>query len=494
MKLLKLILLFFIIISLSACQKSMTTINEIRLPAVAGQFYPANPELLNLKLEEYLTAANPQKQNGKIKAIIVPHAGYDFSGPVAAYAYKLLTNQEIDNVIIICNSHTSYFEGIAIDNNDAWQTPLGIVELNHDLAARLVNYSDLIYYNKKVHITEHSLEIQIPFLQKIIKNKFKIVPILFGNATHKSYIALAKALAENIGDNDLIVISTDMSHYPSYNDAQQIDTKTLKIIKEANISKLEEYIENILSQNIPGEQTLLCGIDGVKTVIELYHLLNWDEIKILKYANSGDSVIGDKKQVVGYGAVAFIQKKQNQNGQTLTEEQKNVLRQIAKQTVETYILEGKIPEFNIKDKRLNWREGVFVTLKKNGKLRGCIGQIIPGDKPLWKVVRDMAIEAATQDPRFQPVSKEELNDLEYEISVLSKPQKIDDWKKIQLEKHGVIVRRGFNSGVFLPQVAEETDWTLEEFLSHLCYGKAGLEPECYKDPQTELFIFTAQVF
>ncbi len=472
----------------------MTTTDKIRFPAVAGQFYPANPELLNLKLEEYLTTANPQKQNGKIKAIMVPHAGYDFSGPVAAYAYKLLTNQEIDNVIIICNSHTSYFGGIAIDDNDVWQTPLGTVELNHDLATRLVNYSDLIYYDKKVHITEHSLEVQIPFLQKVIKNKFKIVPILFGNVTHKSYITLAKALAENIGDNDLIVISTDMSHYPSYKDAQQIDTKTLKIIREANIPKLEEYIENILSQNIPGEQTLLCGIDGVKTAIELHHLLNWDEIKILKYANSGDSVIGDKKQVVGYGAIAFIQKEQSQNRQILTNEQKNILRNIAKQTVETYILEGKIPEFDIRDERLNWHEGAFVTLKKHGKLRGCIGQIVPQNKPLWKVVRDMAIEAATQDPRFQPVSREELNDLEYEISVLSEPKKINDWKKIQLGKHGVIVRRGFNSGVFLPQVAEETGWNLEEFLSHLCSGKAGLEPECYKDPQTELFIFTAQIF
>ncbi len=471
----------------------MNNKQSIRYPAVAGQFYPADSHKLSLKIKAYLDDAEIEEISGKIKAIMVPHAGYDFSGPVAAYAYKALAKQNIDNVIIICNSHTSYFPGVAIDDNDAWQTPLGIVELNHDLANKLVRASDLIHYDRTVHERDHTLEVQLPFLQTVLPNNFKIVPILFGNATRESYLALAHALENNLGPNDLLVISTDMSHYPSYENAQKIDKETLKILKQADQKSLEEYINKSLW--ISGEETVLCGIDGVKTILKLYHNLGWDEIKILKYANSGDSPWGDKKQVVGYGALAFIQKLDKKSGQILTQKQKQILKNIARETVETFVREGKISDFDIRDERLNWREGAFVTLKKDGHLRGCIGQIVPTDKPLWQVVRDMALEAATQDPRFKPVEVNELDDLEYEISVLSRPEKINGWRQIKLGKHGVIVRRGFNSGVFLPQVATETGWNLEKFLSQLCSQKAGLPADCYKgNPKTELFIFTAQVF
>lgn len=157
--------------------------------------------------------------------------------------------------------------------------------------------------------------------------------------------------------------------------------------------------------------------------------------------------------------------------------------------------EGKTPNFKIEDEDLNKNQGAFVTLHQNGELRGCIGLIESHGMPLWQVVRDMAIEAATGDPRFLPVEKTDLKNLKYEISVLSVPEKIDNWKKIELGKHGVIIKKGFDSGVFLPQVAAETGWSLEEFLVHLCADKAGLEPDSYKnDPKLEIYIFEAEVF
>ena len=174
--------------------------------------------------------------------------------------------------------------------------------------------------------------------------------------------------------------------------------------------------------------------------------------------------------------------------------QKEELLRIARQSVEDFVLLGSIKDFDIQDEKLKNFQGAFVTLYKNKSLRGCIGKIVSTDEPLWQVVRDMAIEAATEDPRFHPVSKDELSEIDYEISVLSAPEKINDWRNIEPGKHGVIVKKGMQSGVFLPQVAIESGWGLEEFLSQLCANKAGLSPNCYKDDkEVDLFIFTAEI-
>ena len=445
---------------------------------------------------------------------MVPHAGYAFSAPVAAHSYKQLQDKKINTAVIICNSHTAYFDGIAIDESDAWQTPLGLVEVDKELAGKLVKQNDVIKFNSDVHKDDHTLEVQIPFLQVVLDGRFKIVPILFGNTDpsltlplsrggkEPSYKKLARALADNLAENDILIISTDMSHYPAYEDANKIDKQTLEMIKSADIAKLENYFKDVESQNIPNEQTVLCGIDGVKTVLELYNLLDWDGIEVLKYANSGDVPIGDKDSVVGYGAVVFALtpgpspalRERGAIDNELNNQQKEQLLNIARATVESYVKYGKAPEFDVSDGRLKLKQGAFVTLRNNGKLRGCIGQITPSEKPLWQAVRDMAIAACSEDRRFNPISKEELGEIDYEVSVLSVPEKINDWQDIELGKHGVIMQKGSRSGVFLPQVADETGWSKEEFLSQLCSQKAGLPPDCYKDKDVELKIFTAQAF
>lgn len=480
---------------------------KIRLAAAAGQFYPTEPGAITDQIKRYLKQAPEEKISGEIKAIIAPHAGYDFSGPVAAYAFKQLTGKKINTAVIISNSHKAYFDGAAIDDSDAWQTPLGTVAVDKEIADKLVKADGSIRYNSAVHTPDHPLEVELPFLQTVLAGDFKIVPIMFGNKDDNTYIKLAQALKNNLGENDLVVISTDMSHYPKYQDANKIDRGTLEKIKTGQVEELEKYVKEIESADYSNEQTALCGLDAVKTVLELKRLAGWDKIEILKYANSGDAPgLGDKSRVVGYGAVAiaqsqkpisrFADKSQNENaastvGELKINEQK-ILLKIAKETVESFVAAGKVPEFKITGERLKQKQGAFVTLNKNGQLRGCIGQIAPSDQPLWQVVRDMAA-AASEDNRFNPVSKAELNQLEYEVSVLSTPEAIDDWRKIELGKQGVIIKQGGRSGVFLPQVATDTGWSLEEFLSELCWQKAGLAPGCYKDKDTQILVFTAQV-
>ncbi len=505
------ILILTIVLLLTACAQAQKQADNnmnldknyqfqiVRPPAVAGQFYPADKSELKQMIASFLAKPVKDKTLGQIKAIMVPHAGYVYSGPVAAYAYKQLEGQKADTVFLLCNAHAAYFTGIAIDNSDAWQTPLGQVEVDKEKAKALVEASNLIQFSRPAHAHDHTLEVQLPFLQTVLKDKFKIVPILFGHYSKDAYQELAQILAKILDKNDLVIASTDMSHYPPYEDANKIDTQTLAVIASGTVAELDKHIADVLASGVSGEETALCGVDGVKTVMQLASIKGWSQIKILHYANSGDVAVGDKHRVVGYGAVAFAQKGKEKEfafseDEALNKQQQAQLLKIARTTVESYIKNGKIPDFKITDKRLNQRQGAFVTLHKNGRLRGCIGQIIPTDKPLWQVVRDMAIAAATQDTRFAPVTEDELPHLEYEISVLSRPRPIKDWREIELGKHGVIVRKGLHSGVFLPQVADETGWSKEEFLAQLCAQKAGLPPHCYKEPGIELQVFTAQVF
>jgi len=504
-----LLLTGIMILFTSSCQRQAdkNMPKKIRQPWMAGSFYPAEAERLASKISEYLSAAGPAiaKNTAAVRAIIVPHAGYNYSASVAAHSYLAIRGQSYDNVFLICNSHSGFFNGIAVDDSDAWQTPLGSTEVNRELAVRMADLDKSIRFDSKVHLRDHTLEVQLPFLQSVLDGKFKIIPLLFGNLHEYGHGQLAAVLRSVMGEQDLLVISTDMSHYPEYEDANRLDNTTLELIAALDIAGLEHHVRATEAKNIPGEETLLCGIDGVKTAMEIAEKSGW-QAEVLQYANSGDVEIGDKKRVVGYGAVVF-RAQEPEKGQAAFEEavseesaglsagQKAMLLKIAKETVESYVKSGKIPDFDIADGRLSKREGAFVTLTKNGELRGCIGRFAPTDLPLWQIVREMAAAAAAADHRFSPVKEEELAELEYEVSVLSVPEKIGNWQEIVLGKHGVVVRKGVKSGVFLPQVADETGWDKEEFLSQLCWQKAGLPPGCYKnDKDVEILVFTANAF
>jgi len=465
----------------------------IRKPAVAGTFYPGNADELNSMIDGFLQKAELPKLESYVRALIVPHAGYVYSGQVAAYAYKALIGQDIDRVIIIGNSHQEYFDGVSIYPKGYFETPLGKVEIDADFAQKLMGASDKIYFKESAHLQEHSLEVQLPFLQKVLPAQggqasgWKIVPIILGNQPGTADI-LINALKDLIDDHTLIIASTDLSHYPKYKDAQYSDNKVIQAILSGKRESLTRIISELEKENISNLQTCACADGAIEVVMGLTEGKN---SKLLKSANSGD-VTGDKSQVVGYAAIVFTSDKSESE---LNKDQQKRLLEVARQSVEEYIKNGKISEIKESDSSLNKPLGVFVTLKEYGELRGCIG-VFTGDvtEPLYKVVSEMAISAAVNDPRFNPVTKNELDKLEYEISVLSSLEKVDSYNDVEIGKHGVRIVKGSRSGVFLPQVATENNWNRDTFLSVLCTQKAGLPADCYKDKDTQIYIFTAQVF
>lgn len=465
----------------------------VREPAVAGSFYPADKTELSAMVDGFLSQVKTPEIKGSVRAIIVPHAGYVYSGWVAAYGFKALigsstSSEPIKTVVLIGSSHHEYFDGASVYPKGYYKTPLGNVEIDADFVKKLMAKSDKISYHETADAEEHSLEVQLPFLQRTLKN-FKIVPIILGNQPGVADI-LINALKDLIDENTLIIASSDLSHYPKYEDAKYSDNKVIQAILTGKRENLRKTIADLEKENIPNLQTCACGHDSIEVVMAL---MEGKKAQLLKSANSGDVEIGDKNQVVGYATIVFMSDSPSTGSGLLSKQQQKRLLEIAKQSVETYIKTGKVPEIKNDFPALEKHLGAFVTLKKHEELRGCIGRFQP-DIPLYQVVIQMAIAAATEDTRFSPVTKDELKDLEYEISVLSPLQKVDSWKDVEIGKHGVEIIKGSYRGVFLPQVATENNWDRETFLSILCTQKAGLSADCYKDKDTEIYVFTAQVF
>ena len=487
--------------SLPGDKKESANTPKVRKAAVAGAFYPANKNQLAAYVDELLRRANPLPIAGSVKAILVPHAGYVYSGPVAAHAYKTIAGQDIQTVILMSNSHRQGFNGIAVYGNGSFETPLGPIEIDSDKTAKLLAANPGIMDRPDIHEGDHVLEVQLPFLQRTLKN-FKIVPLLFGTDDPALSRTLADALAKIVDDRTLIVASSDMSHYPPYDAASEADRKTDEAILTGKPEALDAQIAELEASGIPNAETFLCGISGVRTAMMVAAREGANDIRLLKYANSGDTA-GDKQRVVGYSAVAFVKPGQApasipgiaaEGEHSLTDAEQAELLRLAKTTVESYVRTRNIPPYTPTLKGLEQPLGAFVTLKEDGQLRGCIGRFEPGI-PLFTVIQQMAVAAATRDPRFPPVTPEKLDRLDYEISVLSPLRKVPNADEIIPGKHGVEVRKGFfHQGVFLPQVATETGWSKEEFLSELCSQKAGLPRNCWKDPSVDLYVFTAQVF
>jgi AmmeMemoRadiSam system protein B/AmmeMemoRadiSam system protein A len=465
--------------------------NMIKEPNVAGGFYSADPKELSDSIDNFEGSTGAVPTDRKVEIAIAPHAGYPYSGPVAAYTFKAIARNHYKTVVIIGPSHYFPFEGISVWPRGGFKTPLGIVPVDEDFAQALLKENPKFQFLPQVFEREHSIEVELPFLQKTFEG-VRIVPILMGDPDSQVCHDLAVALDKLIGQrNDvLVLISSDMSHYYTYDVANSMDALTLQAIKEIDPKK---FFQGCISRKME-----MCGFVPVTTALILAHLRGIQHVEVLKHANSGDTS-GDKSRVVGYSSVIFYTDllgasgSQDEGIKALGLAQKKELLKIARNSIEAFVKTGKAPDITIKDARLEETEGAFVTITKHGALRGCIGNII-GQEPLYETVRDMAVAAASQDPRFTPLTAAELKDINVEISVLSKPRRVKDASEIQLGKHGVIVSVNGHQGVFLPQVADETGWSKEEFLSQLCSQKAGLPADAWKDPDTALYVFTADVF
>jgi AmmeMemoRadiSam system protein B len=276
---------------------------KIRFPAVAGQFYPGEEGELNQIIDEFLKNAKVSKIEGEIFGILVPHAGYVFSGPVAAHCYKAIEGKKFDTVVLIGDSHYEYFDGVSVWERGEWETPLGRVKVDEELAKEILNFSKRFFVKDSVHLFEHSLEVQIPFLQRVLKN-FKILPLIFGSED-EDWKELAKAILKIMKKKKiLIVASTDLSHYPPYEVALEADKRTIEGILSSDPEKFKEKIEN-LKKLFPNVDTFACAQDTIKTILEISKNLK-GKPKLLKYQNSGDTIYGERSQVVGYCTIAFV--------------------------------------------------------------------------------------------------------------------------------------------------------------------------------------------
>lgn len=458
------IIIFIIIAFLIISMAKKESVKESNL---AGTWYSASKLDLNKAVESYLKNAD-KKVDKKINGLIVPHAGYEYSGQVAAYGFKQLNN-DYKTVILMAPSHHVRFDGAAVLNVSYFKTPLGKVKVSKKVEKLLKE--DSIYEMPEVYAEEHSLEIQLPFLQKTLSN-FELVPLITGDVNPSE---LAKTLEKYIDDKTLIIASSDLSHYHSYNEAVRLDNECVKNIEEINVEKVGNCE--------------MCGVMPVLVLMNIAKNLNWKS-QIIKYENSGD-VTGDKSKVVGYSSIVFFEKDEN-----LNKEEKNILLKLAREKLESIFTKKEVKVSKLSDK-LKEKKGCFVTLTENDELRGCIGNIDAREE-LYKCVLNNAINAALYDPRFNQVSEDELEDIKIEISVLTNPVKLefkdaeDLLKKLRQGIDGVILKKNGREATFLPQVWEQID-NKEEFLMHLSL-KAGLNENAWKDKDIEIYIYEVENF
>ncbi len=486
--------LFLVILAfLLKSKKGIKMNNEkefsVRPPAVAGQFYPKKESEAREQIEVFLAEADSVLSSPP-QIIIVPHAGWQYSGPIAAKSFGLLEKDDFKRVILLGTTHQVSTDKIILDDHDFWQTPLGQVPTDKDLVADLVD-QETIVVDREVHQDDHVLEIELPFLQ-VILGDFSIVPILIGRVDSSALSILARKLASILTNNPkaLLVISSDLSHYPDQITAQKVDTKTLAAIASGSRERFDQTLVDLENQ-YPAVDTFACGAEAIRAGLLVANQIGLKEAKILAQGDSG-AVSGLIEQVVGYGSVAFWLK-QEQDFVGIDQEEKQILLSWAREALTGYLATGQIPLKQVPGVSLETKGAVFVTLKKNGQLRGCLGGF-EARESVWQAVANMAVATAINDPRFSPVTKDELKDIAIEISLLSPLKKIKSIEEIKLGKHGVYLKQGSLTGTFLPQVAQEGDWTKESFLGEICVQKMGLERNCYLDPATEIFVYTVESF
>lgn len=490
------IFFLFLIFSFNCSGQDNEEKEIIREAVAAGSYYPADPNELTVQLKSFFNRAQNPDNYKNIAAVIVPHAGYVFSGETATSAYAQIDpDKKFECIFLIGTSHHVLLNGASVFYQGSYSTPLGNVEVDSPIAGKLITENSIFGYAEKAHNREHSLEVQLPYLQYHLKYPFKIVPIIIGTQSESDCSKIAKALKPYFTDQNLFVISSDFSHYPTYEGAIKADKLTGDAILTNSPDKFMDALEKNESEKIPGLITSCCGWSSILSLLYITSEMPDIQIEHVKYSNSGDSPYGDKQRVVGYNAFVVTRPGEikEDSKYSLSTEDKKILLELARNTIDSYLKKSKIPEVNSKgfSENIKMPCGAFVTLNKNGRLRGCIGRFM-ATEPVYKVVQEMAIAAAFNDTRFSPVSLNEMKDIEIEISVLTPLQKITGIDEFKLGKHGIYIIKGNRSGTYLPQVARETGWNKDEFLGHCARDKAGIGYDGWKD--ADLYTYEALVF
>ncbi len=431
---------------------------RVRAAAVSGQFYPEARESLKGQVRQLLAQGRSQT-DAKVCGLIVPHAGYDYSGRVAAEAYRTVQGRKFDAVIVVAFLHRCFLPGVLVDDADFYETPLGRVPVDQDMVRQLRKFHPLLQDEFKGRLEEHSLEVQLPFLQEVIPG-LKIVPVFFGEQNVRNITVLAEALAEVTEGREVLVVATsDLSHFHPYGTAVQKDKRLIALFEQADFQTLGET-------HARGEIEA-CGMGPMLTMVKLSKGRGWKGPTLIRYENSGD-VTGERGSVVGYAALAF------RRTEGLQAAEKKVILAYVYEVLRAALQRKPLPVLTLKTDVMEEKRGIFVTLKEKKALRGCIGQIV-GHQPLRESIRDMALAAAFEDPRFPPVTLRDLEVLRVHVSLLTVPVPVKSFKDIRLGVDGIIVSCGGRKGVYLPEVATETGWDRETFFRSCALEKAGLD-------------------
>jgi len=463
---------------------------SIKEADLAGSWYSDSSEVLSEQIDDYLKRANVAPIKEEVVALVCPHAGIQYSGDTAAHGFLAVSNKEIDTVILIGFSHRMSYDGIAVFNKKGYKTPLGVLYTDEAAAREIVDLNEKIFPDTLPFEQENSVELILPFIQVSFKDA-KVLLLAMGKQSFENCEVLGDALYEILKNrrNFLIIASTDMSHHFAYSKAKDIDSSTANLITRM---QPKELFSQCYGRN------RMCGLGAVTSAMIAAQKLGADEVKLLKKTTSA-RLGGQDEKVVGYLSAAFIKKEaknvkeSEKMGKLLDDQQKKELLKLSRDTITLYLDTGRVLERETDSSALKKVMGVFVTLHKGHQLRGCIGNII-GTKPLYLGIRDMSIASATQDSRFPPVTRDELDDINIEISVLSPLKRVASPDEIVLGTHGVLVRDRLRSGVYLPQVATETGWSKEQFMDSLCAHKAGINPGAWKKGECQIYVFTAEVF
>ncbi len=466
----------------------------VRPATQANRFYTGDTRELSEEVDSLLALHSGDAKYNNVAALIVPHAGYYFSGNVAASAYMAIDpKKQYKRIFLLGPSHHEWLDGASVNTEaDYYATPLGNVAVDRETALRLTEADSVFFYRPEAHDREHCLEVQLPFLQRRFaaggpeaQGVPPIVPIIISTNDYRQLQRMAEVLKPYLTDENLFVVSSDFSHYPSYEDACEVDARTGKAIESGSVERL---IAAIQANARSGKRNLATSACGELAIITLMLMLDPHyTIKHLLYQNSGDIDDHDHSRVVGYHAFAFLRNTSNEF--VLTDTDKRQLKEIAYQSIKDS-LDGK-RSVHPHTSTLTMKCGAFVSLHKHGQLRGCIGHF-GEDVPLHEIVAEMARAAAFEDPRFVPLRREELDEIDIEISVLTPMRRIYSLDEFQLHRHGIYIRKGYRSGTFLPQVADEVNWTKEEFVGHCSRDKAGLGWDGWRD--AELYVYEAIVF
>lgn len=425
----------------------------------------------------------------EIVALICPHAGYLYSGKVAAHAYKQIRGRDYDVVVLVGPSHRVGFEGASLYDGDYYETPLGRAKLDKSSAEALTRQNKTFRFLPQAHEKEHSLEVQLPFLQRSLA-KFSLLPIVMGSQSLPTCKAVAQALVSILkGKNALFIASSDLSHGHPSKVAKKLDETAMEAIQAMDAAALIHGTESSSCE--------LCGAGPVATILLVARQLGSKRVTILKYADSSEAS-GDSSEVVGYVAAAISKAKGVKGGPPsrksegpLSRQNQGQLLKIARKAIEIYLEKGKVWEPQISIPELVRPGAAFVTLTQGGELRGCIG-FTEALLPLYRTVIQCAIAAATSDPRFPPLKPAELCQVEIEISVLSPLREIQDISEIKVGRDGILIEKGGRRGLLLPQVATEFHWDRKTFLEETCH-KAGLPRDAWRQ-EAKISIFSAEIF